>query len=137
MCGRYTLTANTDALMKRFNIKDYQGEHKPRYNIAPIQKNPVVLLDKNKERIMTDMRWGLIPFWAKDEKVGYKMINARVETIAEKPSFGKAFIVRRCLVPADGYYEWQKTGKKTTLQDRIEIKRAFCFCWIMGSLERP
>lgn len=130
MCGRYTLTANTDALIKRFKIKDYQGEHRPRYNIAPTQKNPVVLLNEKTERMMTDMRWGLIPFWAKDEKIGYKMINARVETVAEKPSFKKAFITRRCLVPADGYYEWQKTGKpgrKPPYRIALKSRELFAF----------
>jgi putative SOS response-associated peptidase YedK len=111
MCGRYTLTANTDTIIKRFDIKDFQGEHKPRYNIAPTQNNPVVVLNKKQERIIYPMRWGLIPSWAKDETIGYKMINARVETIAEKPSFKNVLHNRRCLVPADGYYEWQKTGK--------------------------
>ena len=130
MCGRYTLTANTDAIVKRFKVKDYQGEHKPRYNIAPTQKNPVVLLNEKTQRIMTDMRWGLIPFWAKDEKIGYKMINARVETVVEKPSFKKAFITRRCLVPADGYYEWQKTGKpgrKPPYRIVLKSKELFAF----------
>jgi putative SOS response-associated peptidase YedK len=110
MCGRYTLTVNSDTIIRRFNIKDYIGEHSPRYNIAPAQVNPVVLLNEKHNRIMTSMKWGLIPHWSKDQTIGYKMINARAETIAEKPSFRKPLISQRCLVPADGYYEWQKTG---------------------------
>jgi len=140
MCGRYTLTADTGALIKRFKIKDYQGEHKPRYNIAPTQKNPVVLLNENEERIMSDMTWGLIPFWAKDEKIGYKMINARVETVAEKPSFRKAFITRRCLVPADGYYEWVKTGKpgrKPPYRIVLKSKELFAFAGLWETWKDP
>jgi len=136
MCGRYTLTANTDTIIKRFKIKDFQGEHKPRYNIAPTQKNPVVLLDEIRERIITDMRWGLIPSWAEDEKIGYKMINARVETVSEKPSFKKALITRRCLVPADGYYEWQKIGKpgrKPPFRIVLKSRELFAFAGLWDS----
>ena len=111
MCGRYTMAASKEALIKRFDLKDFQGEYIPRYNIAPSQDNPVVLLNKEKERIIYPMRWGLIPSWAKDEKIGYKMINARAETLAEKSSFKNSLHNRRCLIPADGYYEWLKSGK--------------------------
>lgn len=140
MCGRYTLTVDTNSVIKRFNIKDYQGEHKPRYNIAPAQKNPVVLLNEKTERIMTDMRWGLIPFWAKDDKIGYKMINARVETVAEKPSYRKAFITRRCLVPADGYYEWQKIGKpgrKPPFRIVLKTRELFAFAGLWDAWKDP
>jgi putative SOS response-associated peptidase YedK len=130
MCGRYTLTADTDKIVKRFEVKDYQGEHKPRYNIAPAQNNPVVVLNKKQERIIYPMRWGLIPSWAKDEKIGSQMINARIETIAEKPSFKRDLISGRCLVPADGYYEWVKTGKPKmkhlyTKEERIPLTPFF------------
>ncbi|MCJ7459870.1 MAG: SOS response-associated peptidase [candidate division Zixibacteria bacterium] len=140
MCGRYTLTTDTDGIVKRFKIKDYQAEHRPRYNVAPTQKNPVVLLNEETERIMTDMRWGLIPSWAKDEKIGYQMINARVETVAEKPSFRKAFITRICLVPADGYYEWQKTGKpgrKLPYMIVLESRELFAFAGLWEAWKNP
>jgi putative SOS response-associated peptidase YedK len=81
----------------------------PRYNAAPTDKLPVVLLDrKTKERRLEPLRWGLVPFWAKDVKIGATMINAMSETIATKPAFKEAFEQRRCLVPADGFYEWKK-----------------------------
>jgi putative SOS response-associated peptidase YedK len=83
----------------------------PRYNMAPTQNLPVVRLGESGDREMILMRWGLIPSWAKDMDIGNRMINARAETVSEKPSFRTAFKRRRCLVPADGYYEWQKTGK--------------------------
>jgi len=140
MCGRYTLTADTDKIVKRFKVKNYQEEHKPRYNIAPTQRNPVVLLNEKKERLMTDMRWGLIPYWAKDEKIGYKMINARVETVAEKSSFKKAFITRRCLVPADGYYEWHKTskpGKRPPFRIVLKSRELFAFAGLWDAWKDP
>jgi putative SOS response-associated peptidase YedK len=140
MCGRYTLTANTDTIIKRFKVKDFQGEHNPRYNIAPTQENPVVVLNKKQERIIYPMRWGLIPSWSKDEKIGYKMINARIETVAEKPSFKKAFITRRCLIPADGYYEWQKTGKpgrKPPFRIVLKSRELFVFAGLWDSWKNP
>jgi len=110
MCGRYTITVEEEMLFARFKVKEYGGQYSPRYNVAPTQNNPVVLVNEENKRIMTRMRWGLIPFWAKEESIGNKMINARIETITQKPSFKTAFIKRRCLVPADGYYEWRKLG---------------------------
>jgi len=111
MCGRYTLAVKEAILLQRFNIFDFEGEHKPRYNIAPSQDNPVVFLNEKSQRIMTPMRWGLIPHWAQDESIGNRMINARIETVAQKPSFKTSLRKRRCLVPVDGYYEWTKLGK--------------------------
>jgi len=111
MCGRYTLAVKEKILELRFEVERYQGKHKPRHNIAPSQKNPVVTIDQNGKRTMTPMRWGLIPRWAQDESIGNKLINARAETVAQKPSFRDSFRKRRCLVPADGYYEWRKPGK--------------------------
>ena len=108
MCGRYTLSSNYHDLEVRFSFKGLDLDYRPRYNIAPSQK---VLTVTNEEDINTKfMRWGLIPSWAKDPKIGNRMINARCETVAEKPSFQAAFRRRRCLVPATGFYEWQKTG---------------------------
>jgi len=140
MCGRYTLTVYIDSILHRFRVKDYPGEHRPRYNIAPAQKNPVILLNEKTERIMTDMRWGLIPFWAKDEKIGYKMINARVETVADKPSFRKAFVARRCLVPTDGYYEWQKTGivgRRPPYRIVLKTRELFAFAGLWDTWKNP
>lgn len=130
MCGRYTTTVEEETLFARFRIREYGGQHIPRYNIAPTQSNPVVLVSEENKRIMTPMRWGLIPSWAKEESIGNKMINARIETITQKPSFKTAFAKRRCLVPADGYYEWRKTGapgKKSPFRITLKSRELFAF----------
>ena len=112
MCGRYTLIADLGDLAQRFEFDGSDFSYDPGYNIAPTES---VLTVRNVERREAAiMRWGLIPFWAKDPKTGARMINARAETVAEKPAFRNALKKRRCLVLADGYYEWQKTpvGKR-------------------------
>jgi putative SOS response-associated peptidase YedK len=108
MCGRFTLDPTTK-LYERFQIQN-RLEIKARYNIAPTQDVPVIVRNSPNRIVM--MRWGLIPHWAKDESIGYKMINARAETITEKPSFKNLLPSKRCIVPASGYYEWQKTEGK-------------------------
>ena len=112
MCGRYTLIADLGDLAQRFEFDGSDFSYDPGYNIAPTES---VLTVRNVEgREAAFMRWGLVPFWAKDPKIGSRMINARAETVAEKPAFRNALKKRRCLVLADGYYEWQKTpvGKR-------------------------
>lgn len=113
MCGRYTLKTPAARLMDLFQIFKFP-DISPRYNIAPTQKVLCIRLrdDGTLEAVM--MKWGLIPFWADDESIGNRMINARGETVADKPAFRTAFARRRCLIVADGFYEWQKlsTGKK-------------------------
>ena len=112
MCGRYTLIADLGDLAQRFEFDGSDFSYDPGYNVAPTES---VLTVKNVEgREAALMRWGLVPFWAKDTKIGARMINARAETVAEKPAFRNALKKRRCLVLADGYYEWQKTpaGKR-------------------------
>ncbi len=84
----------------------------PRYNIAPSQQIAVVRQQNGGDRELTSLRWGLIPSWSKDSAIGYKMINARSETVHEKPSFKQAFHARRCIIPASGFYEWEKAGKE-------------------------
>jgi putative SOS response-associated peptidase YedK len=113
MCGRYTLTVEANELAERFGCPTVVPLTRPRYNIAPSQILPVIVATEGQNQILP-MKWGLIPFWAKDAKIGYKMINARVETLAEKPAFKYALKQRRCIVPANGYYEWQatQTGKR-------------------------
>lgn len=108
MCGRYTLTKAGKTIQSHFSFMNINIPHKERYNIAPTQQAPVILL-KEGEREWLLMRWGLIPSWAKDEKFGSRMINARAETIHEKPSFKASFKSKRCLVPADGFIEWEQT----------------------------
>jgi putative SOS response-associated peptidase YedK len=111
MCGRYTLTANTQKLAEAFDGLEVPAELPARYNIAPSQAIAVVA--NNGEHKLEFFQWGLIPSWAKDPKIGNKMINARAETLGEKPSFRNAYKRRRCLVLADGFYEWKKEGDKT------------------------
>jgi len=109
MCGRYTLTEAGKTIQSHFAFIETGIPHKKRYNIAPMQTAPVVILQRG-QRELRQMRWGLIPAWAKDEKFGARMINARAETIREKPGFKDSFKTKRCLVPADGFIEWKKTA---------------------------
>ncbi|KAA0225161.1 SOS response-associated peptidase [candidate division KSB1 bacterium] len=123
MCGRYTNTAKLDAMQLRFDFDTDETDFVPRYNIAPTQYAPVLILDDSGNKRLEMMRWGLIPHWAKDASIGNRMINARSETIHEKPVFKSPFQKKRCLVLADGFYEWQKTGKtkqplRLTLKNR-------------------
>lgn len=108
MCGRFTIFADPDRLAERFQAALPADGLQPRYNAAPTQHLPVILNDGPPAIQL--LQWGLIPFWAKDPAIGSRMINARSETLAEKPAFRAAFKKRRCLVLADGFYEWQKTA---------------------------
>jgi putative SOS response-associated peptidase YedK len=108
MCGRYTLKTSINSLAEHFEIEEYPSSITPSYNIAPTQEVAAVV-EEDEKRVLEMFHWGLIPSWAKDPAIGNKMINARAETVSEKPSFRKAFKVRRCLILADGFYEWQKT----------------------------
>ena len=108
MCGRFLLANPNDGIYDLFDVKELP-DLKPRYNVAPTQTVPAVRILPGDEAIsLCHLRWGLIPSWAKDAKIGSRLINARSETAASKPSFRAAFKRRRCLIPADGYYEWAK-----------------------------
>ena len=109
MCGRYALHAHPDVVVLKFGLAA-APQLKPRYNIAPTQEAPVIRMDAQRERALALLRWGLVPSWSKDPSIGGRMINARAETVTEKPAFRNAFRRRRCLVPADGYYEWKSEG---------------------------
>jgi putative SOS response-associated peptidase YedK len=109
MCGRYTLHHNVEEIEVRFDAESNLEDFGPRYNIAPSQMVPTIRQTDKRE--LVNCKWGLIPFWAKDPAIGNKMINAKAETLAEKPSFKHALAKRRCLIPADGFYEWKKQGK--------------------------
>jgi putative SOS response-associated peptidase YedK len=112
MCGRYRLSAKERYLRDHFSIEE-EVSWQPRWNIAPTQKVPIVRQDrKEPKRTFGLVRWGLIPFWAKDASIGSKTINAMSETAAEKPAFRDAMRQRRCLLPADGFYEWEKLDAK-------------------------
>jgi putative SOS response-associated peptidase YedK len=118
MCGRYVMSKATGNLLSHFDAKEVEGTPPgPSWNIAPTQNVPIItekLHQDELDRRLLIAKWGLVPSWAKDTKIGSKLINARSETILDKPSFRKAAITRRALVPAEGYFEWQKTedGKK-------------------------
>ncbi|HMB99332.1 MAG TPA: SOS response-associated peptidase [Balneolaceae bacterium] len=108
MCGRYVLKANVNELSEAYLAEPEEGLFfEPIYNVAPTTEMPVIFR-KGSERIIDRFRWGLIPFWAKDQNPKYSMINARQETITEKKSYSKPFISQRCIVPANGFYEWRK-----------------------------
>jgi putative SOS response-associated peptidase YedK len=109
MCGRYTLITSGHELVEVFDLSE-EFEWEAQYNIAPSQSVAVVRAGQGGRRLDL-LRWGLIPSWAKDQNIGHKLINARSETVAEKPSFRAAFRSRRCLIPADGFYEWKAAGK--------------------------
>lgn len=110
MCGRFAQFSIKPVLIEEFNLDEVSCDLKPNYNIAPGQDVAVVIRDDRTRLLM--LHWGLVPPWAKDISAGYKMINARSETITEKPSYRKAFEKRRCLVIADGFYEWHREGNK-------------------------
>lgn len=107
MCGRYTITVSLEELMLLYSIDAIAADfYLPRYNVAPTQLVPAVVHDGRRNRLGL-LRWGLIPPWADDEKIGAKMINARAETLKERPAYREAYRRKRCLVPADGFYEWK------------------------------
>jgi putative SOS response-associated peptidase YedK len=123
MCGRFTLRTALSVLAKQFefDLDAAMGELHPRYNIPPTTKVLAVRQpEQGAKRELAELRWGLIPVWAKDEKIAYSTINARGDTVAEKPAFRSAFKKRRCLILADGYYEWLREGK-TKLPHLYEI----------------
>ena len=113
MCGRFAFYSAAEAVNDLFGVTIPDDSVLAQYNIAPTDLAAVIRMDAAGERQLSMMRWGLVPFWAKDKKMASRMINARAETVAEKPAYRKAFAERRCLVPADGYYEWLTVaGKK-------------------------
>ena len=133
MCGRYTLRTPVETLVERFEIDEYPSSITPSYNIAPSQGVAAVIAENGKRKLEM-LHWGLIPSWAKDPEVGNKMINARAETVAEKPSYRKAFKERRCLILADGFYEWQKTDSgKQPFYIRMEDESPFAFAGLWES----
>ncbi|NMC52425.1 MAG: SOS response-associated peptidase [Chloroflexi bacterium] len=112
MCGRFTITIEAAALQLELGLAETPVEWKPRFNVAPTQ--PVAVVRDPNLRRLEYMRWGLVPSWAKDVEIGNRLINARSETIEEKPSFRTSFTRRRCLIPADGFYEWQRGKERKT-----------------------
>jgi len=140
MCGRLTLTSDKDDLQSRFGyVNPSRDLFTPRYNIAPSQNCPVVTVNEDK-RVLIMMRWGLVPFWAKDVKSGYNLINAKAETLKEKASFRTPFKKKRCLVLADGFYEWthsEKKGAKQPYRFVLKNRQPFAFAGLWDEWSNP
>jgi putative SOS response-associated peptidase YedK len=133
MCGRYTLTAPVERLAEEFGFEAASVDLPPNYNVAPTQ-GVAAVLSEGGERRLEVLRWGLIPPWADDPQIGSRMINARAETAPEKPSFRRAFRERRCLIPADGFYEWKRTnGVKQPYYIHMKEGRPFAFAGLWES----
>ncbi len=147
MCGRFTLACNPELLGKMFHDPQLRLEFSPRYNIAPTQDVAVIANtpDDGDVQKVEFFHWGLIPSWAKDPKIGSRMINARSETLTEKPSFRNAYKHRRCLILADGYYEWQEVPGQKLKQPvyiRLKSQNPFAFTglweeWKANWMEKP
>ena len=141
MCGRFTLTASPAELAETFAEFTPPDELQPRYNIAPTQ--PVAAVANDGQNKIEYFHWGLIPFWAKDPAIGNRMINARAETLPEKPAFRTAYRRRRCLVLADGFYEWNKAAKdgekpvKTPFYISLESGEPFAFAGLWETWNSP
>lgn len=128
MCGRFTLRTSSKDIVKAFGLGD-APDLKPRYNIAPTQQVAAIrLAPETGTRQLSMYRWGLIPSWANDPQIGYSMINARAESVAMKPAYRSAFRKGRCLIVADGFYEWKKTGtNKQPFFIRLKDDEPFAF----------
>jgi len=140
MCGRFGLTSDGEQLQLRFGFGWSQTgiTWRPRYNIAPTQ-DVLAVVQRGAERFSGLLRWGLVPYWAKDLSVGSKNINARSETVGEKPSFKQALVRRRCLVLADGFYEWRKDpdGRRTPLWIYLALGEPFAFAGLYDVWRAP
>jgi putative SOS response-associated peptidase YedK len=138
MCGRFVRKATEEEIAEEFEVEagDFPFKMEPRYNIAPGQQAAAVLFDGRRK--VEGLQWGLIPFWAKDPKIGYKLINARAETLASKPSFRNSLKNKRCLVVADGFYEWRQEGsKKTPMFVRLKSGKPFGFAGLYDDWKSP
>ena len=135
MCGRFALYSSFQAIKDYADLLNEIEEMKANYNVAPGQEIPIII-NKNQHNILKSCKWGFIPFWAKDENIGYKLTNTRGETIAEKPSFKYAFQQRRCLIPANGFYEWRKKDKQP-FYINLKDRELFSFAGIWEIWESP
>ncbi len=136
MCGRFSMTGSREELEEEFGLPF--PEYQPRYNIAPAQPVWTILVGENGTPRAVRLRWGLIPAWAKDPAIGHRMINARAETLAEKPAYRGAFARRRCLILTDGFYEWQRVGgRKVPMRIRLASGRPFALGGIWEECDLP
>lgn len=140
MCGRYSLTTPVEAMAGLFGFAE-RPNLAPRYNMAPTQMVAAVRPGEDGARHLVELKWGLIPAWAKEASIGSRMINARAESVAEKPAFRAAFRARRCLIPADGFYEWQAAGEGKAAKQPYRITLAdggpFGFAGLWESWREP
>jgi putative SOS response-associated peptidase YedK len=138
MCGRYTLTSSGEELALLFDLTELPLVP-PRYNTAPTQGAAVVrVTEPGGPRRLDPLKWGLIPYWAKEASIGNRLINARAESVAEKPAFRSSFKKKRCLVAADGFYEWKKEGKaKQPYLIRRQDRKPFAFAGLWSSWRDP
>jgi putative SOS response-associated peptidase YedK len=137
MCGRFTLTVSARLLAELFDL-DEVADLEPRYNIAPTQSVLIMRASEDGARHLEAVRWGLVPAWAKDLSIGSRMINARGETVATKPAFRSATRHRRCLIPADGFYEWRKTPDgKRPYHIRFADRRVFALAGLWERWQSP
>ncbi|MBI5739789.1 MAG: SOS response-associated peptidase [Nitrospirae bacterium] len=135
MCGRFVLCSPAKTIIEEFRVDKSHLEYIPSYNIAPTRK--IVIVRKDRTRILTQCRWGFVPSWAKDPGIGNSMIHARAETVADKPAFRDAFKNQRCLVVADGFYEWKKGKTKTPVYIRLKSARPFGFAGLYNVWTSP
>lgn len=126
MCGRFVTASSPALLAERFDVDEVaiEGETEPSYNVAP-RAQVAVVRERGDRRVMSRVRWGLVPSWAKDPSIGDRMINARAETLATKPAYKRSFAKKRCLVPADGFYEWRVVAPPTTPKGRPKKQPVF------------
>ena len=137
MCGRYSLISDISALQVRFDFDPPITPHTSRYNIAPTQ-NVLTVRSEDGRNVAEHMRWGLIPSWAKDMSIGNRAINARAETLAEKPMFRTALRRRRCLILADGFYEWIRAGKaRQPMRILLTTGEPFAFAGLWETWTNP
>jgi putative SOS response-associated peptidase YedK len=140
MCGRFTLTFNSETMQIKFEPDEpIDVPVNQRFNIAPTQAVPIIVVIGGR-KIIKPMRWGLIPRWAPDESIGNRLINARAETIAEKNAFKNSFKHKRCLVPADGFYEWKRVKGKSSKQPVryiLKSKEPFAFAGLWDTWRNP
>lgn len=137
MCGRYAFYSPAEAVRRTFMLDDVPALE-PRYNVAPTQEVPAIRSGEEGARSFAMLHWGLVPKWAKERAIGNRMINARAETVAEKPAFRDAFRKRRCLVLADGWYEWQVApGGKQPWFIRTEAAQPFAFAGLWERWKDP
>jgi len=137
MCGRFEIHSAFKIIAELFGIDGRFYDLQPNYNVAPSQNVAIVVREEGRN-VLRSCRWGFLPPWAKDPAEGHKMINARAETLAEKPSFRQAFRLHRCLVVADGFFEWKKEGKlKQPVYIRLRSRQPFGFAGIYSDWTSP